>query len=82
MHPALACAITLLVICLASWSFFMLIWSSANIVEAMEARKVNPAYWKHHFGEIPSLKTAVIQTILFFIGWFFCMCVLLIGAIG
>jgi uncharacterized BrkB/YihY/UPF0761 family membrane protein len=80
MHPALACAITLLVICLASWSFFMLIWSSANIVEAMEAKKVNPAYWKHHFGEIPSLKTAVIQTILFFIGWFFFMCILLIGA--
>ena len=77
MHPALACVITLALLCVTAASFFLFLVFTCDITEAMDAKKINYTFY---YGDPPSLSRAVVKTSLAFGSWSFFMSILLIGA--
>ena len=77
MHPAVACIMTLALLCVTSIAFFLFMVCVCDIIEAIDAKKLNYTF---NYGDPPSLSRAVTKTTLAFLAWFLFMSVLLIGA--
>ena len=78
MHPALACILTLALLCVTSLAFFLFLIYMCDIIEAVDAKKINYTF---NYGDPPSLSRAVTKTTLAFLAWFFFMSIFIIGVV-